>query len=308
MGTWRSSARIRAQLKCKCRAARAGGTCQPTQCRDPWRFCQFLLEQCLKRGVHLHQPARAISVSKDKNGELNSIRIWKDGAETERMAILLTFAVYCLLLVVPCVRLVITAGAWSPRMFSTLFPKATTRIPVASLAGHALLLKNPFFDKDAEELCHAVFATDDNLGFSPEYFSRTGGEVYLAGLNSTQITLPETATDAQVNPAAVQQMKDCAKAMMGTVDGKDIEVLRQSLVRSLPLLLCHHQLTHNAVFSPCDVQRSTNRNPYSRRKARWKLQDSRWCKWGSVHCCRAWCLGYIAECRYRSLSNGASRG
>lgn len=77
-------------------------------------------------------------------------------------------------------------------------------------------------------MCHAVFATD-TLGFSPEWFSRAEGELYLAGLNSTSIPLPEVATDAKAIPEAVKQMRDCAAAMMGTVDGKEIEVLRETL-------------------------------------------------------------------------------
>lgn len=100
-----------------------------------------------------------------------------------------------------------------------------------SLAGHSLLLKNPFFNEETkEDLCHAVFAAD-TLGFSPEFFSRTGGEVYLAGLNTTMIPLPETATDAKPNPEAIKQMKDCAASMMGKVEGKNIDTKRESLVR-----------------------------------------------------------------------------
>ncbi|KAF2657959.1 DAO-domain-containing protein [Lophiostoma macrostomum CBS 122681] len=182
---------------------------------DPLRLCRFLLDQCLERGVHLHQPARILSVAKDENNQLTGVRISKDGAEME----------------LPCTHLVITSGAWSPRVLSSLFPKATTRIPVSALGGHSLLIRNHFYKQDAEEMCHAVFATD-TLGFSPEWFARVGGdggEIYLAGLNSTMIPLPDVATDAKVNPEAVKQLRDCAAAMLGTVDGKEVEVIRESL-------------------------------------------------------------------------------
>lgn len=136
---------------------------------------------------------------------------------------------------VPCTRLIITSGAWSPHIFSTLF-QSKTRIPIAHLAGHSLLLKNPFFREDVEEECHAVFAAD-NLGFSPEWFSRAGGEVYLAGLNTTMIPLPETASDAQPNEKAMKQLRDCALEMMGSVDGRDVEVMRESLVSDRAVLI-----------------------------------------------------------------------
>ena len=145
-------------------------------------------------------------------------------------------ALYCenapkLMCAVPCTRLVITSGAWSPRVFTTLFPTATTRIPISALGGHSLLVRNPHFksERGNEELCHAVFATD-TLGFSPEFFARTGGELYLAGLNSTTIKLPDVATEVKPSEEAIDQLKACAKVMMMGVPGKGLEVLREGLV------------------------------------------------------------------------------
>ena len=197
---------------------------------DPLRFCQFLLDECLKRGVQLYQPARAVSVSYDTSNQLNGIRISRNGAETDGMLEQQYLASGYLPQIVPCTRIIITAGAWSPKVFATLFPKAQTRIPVANLAGHALLLKNPFYKEGDQDICHAVFATD-TLGFSPELFARTGGEVYLAGLNSTQIPLPDIATDVHINPESIEKLKECAAAMMANVEGKELEVMRESLVR-----------------------------------------------------------------------------
>ncbi|KAJ4377637.1 hypothetical protein N0V83_000465 [Neocucurbitaria cava] len=197
---------------------------------DPLRFCEWLLQRCSERGVQIQQPARAISVSRDSTGILNGIRISKDGAETERKAPSRPADITTLTLIVSCSRLVITAGAWSPRVFTTLFPSVKTRIPVSSLAGHSLLVRNPHSNsaEPDKEVCHAVFATD-TLGFSPEWFARIGGELYLAGLNSTSIPLPDVATDVQASEKAIEQLKSCAKVMMLDVDGKDFEYLREGL-------------------------------------------------------------------------------
>jgi hypothetical protein len=94
-----------------------------------------------------------------------------------------------------------------------------------------LLVRNPHFkpDEEDEELCHAVFATD-TLGFSPEWFARTSGELYLAGLNSTTIPLPDVATEVKASKESIDQLKACARAMMVGVPGKDFEVLREGLV------------------------------------------------------------------------------
>ncbi len=135
----------------------------------------------------------------------------------------------------PCTRLVISAGPWTPRVFSTLFPHASTRIPIFPLAGHSLLLRNPTVDARAvqpsNEACHAVFATD-TLGFSPEWFARAGGELYLAGLNSTKVHLPNVATDVQPSEDAIEQLKQCARIMMSIAPGKKLEILREGVVCS----------------------------------------------------------------------------
>ncbi|KAI8936972.1 hypothetical protein NX059_006200 [Plenodomus lindquistii] len=181
---------------------------------DPLRFCRWLLERCRERGVQIHQPAKAVGVVLDGEGVLGGVRIQQDGEERN----------------LPCSRIVIASGAWSPRVFSTLFPSSKARIPISSLGGHSLLVRNPHY-KDAEpdkEVCHAVFATD-TLGFSPEWFARTGGELYLAGLNATNIPLPEVATDVKANEKPIEQLKQCAKAMMLNVPGKELEVLRAGL-------------------------------------------------------------------------------
>lgn len=101
---------------------------------------------------------------------------------------------------------------------------------MSSLAGHSLLVRNPFHNPDEsdKEACHAVFATD-SLGFSPEWFSRVGGELYLAGLNTTMMALPESPIDMKPSEEAVEKMKQCAAEMLGVVEGKPLEVLRESL-------------------------------------------------------------------------------
>lgn len=190
--------------------SREGTTAQ----MDPLRFCRWLLERCRERGVRVHQPAKALGVVLDENGVLRGVKMGQDDEERD----------------LPCSRIVIASGAWSPRVFSTLFPASESRIPISSLGGHSLLVRNPHFNaaEPDKEVCHAVFATD-TLGFSPEWFARTGGELYLAGLNATNIPLPEVATDVKPSEKAISQLKECAKAMMLNVPGKPFEVLREGL-------------------------------------------------------------------------------
>ena len=47
------------------------------------------------------------------------------------------------------------------------------------------------------------------------------------------IPLPERPEDVKVNPDAMEQMRKCAAEMIGTVEGKEMEILRESLVSSI---------------------------------------------------------------------------
>ncbi|KAF2236713.1 FAD dependent oxidoreductase [Viridothelium virens] len=185
---------------------------------DPRRLSQFLLGQCKARGVQFHHPARPVSVSKDLRDHLASVRIQSatDESETD----------------IPCTRLLITGGAWSPDIFRTLFPESSFTPPINSLAGHHLLVRSPRWSVPNETLgCHSVFTTDDS-GFSPELFSRIGSEIYVAGLNDSSLRIPTTPAGAEalVDEGSVERLRKVATRMMvreGCPD--DLEVIRTGL-------------------------------------------------------------------------------
>jgi glycine/D-amino acid oxidase-like deaminating enzyme len=131
----------------------------------------------------------------------------------------------------PCTKVLIAAGAWSPQVFSTLFPRAKKKLPISSLAGHSLVLRSPRWRKEHQEMgCHAIFTTDEE-GYSPEIFSRLGEEIYIAGLNSSSLALPDLATASVVDENAVNKLMRTSKRLLGVDDLKveDLEVLRKGL-------------------------------------------------------------------------------
>jgi len=181
---------------------------------DPLRLCKFLLQTCLSLGVRLHHPARAISVEKDMRDELSSIRILNTSTNAVSE--------------IPCTRLLISAGAWSPQVFSTLFPNAAVKIPISSLAGHSLVVRSPRWGKAHEAKgCHAVFTTDE-AGYSPEIFSRMGEEIYIAGLNSSSLPLPPLATESSIDETSIAKLKKTAQSLLGA-EGEEVEVVRKGL-------------------------------------------------------------------------------
>lgn len=164
--------------------------------------------------MHLHHPAKAISIQTDVRNELSSICIADTQSSTETD--------------IPCTNVIITAGAWSPQVFSELFPTSNFKLPVSSLAGHSLVVKSPRWAKEHEEHgCHAIFMTSQP-GYSPEIFSRIGGHIYIAGLNSPTEPLPALATDSRgnISKPAIERLRDTAREVLGE---DDVEVVREGL-------------------------------------------------------------------------------
>ncbi|OJD23320.1 hypothetical protein ACJ73_05327 [Blastomyces percursus] len=204
---------------------------------DPLRLCQFLLAKCLERGVQVHNPARAIGLIKDpSSGSTTGIALQNQRTNTQST--------------IPCTNLLFAAGAWTPRAFDALFPTSPTRIPVTSLSGYSIVVRSPRHTLSHERVtyagtAHAVFTTHPRAcGFSPEIFSRAGGEIYLAGLNSSETPLPALASDAHgmMEADKVALVRKTTVTLMGKADPDvaskdaeedanidDLEVVREAL-------------------------------------------------------------------------------
>lgn len=137
---------------------------------------------------------------------------------------------------ISCDSLVIAAGCWTPRVYRTLFPNAKKVPKVSPLSGHSLILKSKRWPAEIVDanavpsplprVCHAVF-TSDPSGFSPEMFSRVGGDIWLGGLNSSTLPLPNLASDAHgmISRSSIRTLTDVAKKLCGD----DVEVIEEAL-------------------------------------------------------------------------------
>ena len=199
---------------------------------DPLRLCRFLLRENIKRGVRLHHPAKAVRISQDDSGTMTGVRIQHESGTEHR---------------IPCTRLLLTAGAWTPSVFSTLFPESKLRIGISQLAGHSVVVKSPRWTREHEAKgCDAVFTTMRN-GFSPEIFSRRGEEIYVAGLNDASIPLPALATDAKIDTASIAELTKVSQRLLGRdgTDVSDLEIVREGL--------CFRPVTRRGVPILCQV-------------------------------------------------------
>ena len=207
---------------------------------DPLRLSNFLLETSVSRGVHLHYPYTATHITPATS-------------PTSHPALHLTspsLSPFTL----PLPRLIITAGAWSPMVFQTLFPSSKLRVPVTSLAGHSILLRSPRWKSGYETIvngnvdecttkengCQAVFAADEADGkggtWSPEIFSRVGGEIYIAGLNDAKMPLPKMVGERKIDTRQLQVIRETGVRMMASQsrnriekNDDDLDILREGL-------------------------------------------------------------------------------
>lgn len=162
-----------------------------------------------------HNPAHVLSVTTDPATKmLSSVTVLNSETQTEYK--------------LPCRNLVICAGPWTGHVYNDLFSSPTTsgavqRPYISSLAGYSLVVRSPrhtlLHEHDEYKgHAHAVFTTlaEVDGGFCPEIFSREGAEIYIAGLNFSDLPLPRRA--------------EGAKTMM---DEKQMAALRKVAVRFL---------------------------------------------------------------------------
>ncbi|KAI0274744.1 FAD dependent oxidoreductase [Gloeopeniophorella convolvens] len=175
---------------------------------NPLQLCEFLLAQCRARGVAVHHPVFATGTVAAPSGALAGVVVRAPGGAARTL---------------PCDALLLTAGVWTPGVFASLFPRARVALPIGHLSGHSVVLRSPRWAPLPGAECHAVFTTIPGAGFTPEVFSRAGGDIYLAGLNTTSTPVPELAAEVQPEPASVETLMRVARKLMG---GQELDVVQ----------------------------------------------------------------------------------
>ncbi|UPL01426.1 hypothetical protein LCI18_012360 [Fusarium solani-melongenae] len=174
---------------------------------DPLRLCQFLLDRCRAAGVRFHHPAVVLNVGPDCHDELSHVRIGFTDCSSETE--------------IPATRVLVCAGCWTPDVLESMFPGSAIDIPVLSLAGHSLVVRNP---GDVGDVYHSLYCSLDD--FSPEIYARPNGDIWLGGVNSA-IPLPPLATAAKPMRGPLEKLKATARQLIKSES--ELEVVRTGL-------------------------------------------------------------------------------
>lgn len=197
---------------------------------EPRELCEWLLKECEKKGVRIRLNTRLVKALRNVKGEMKGIVTDKGKIE--------------------CKNIVIAAGSWTPRVFDTIYPGMRGKVRIDPLAGYSIVVRSqrynrPIMQDDAGrrvEMAHSIFCPPGpKWTYSPEAMARMTRdgkpEIYVAGLNSTTLVLPELAsgTKALIDRSKLEELKQTVVALTGLSKGDatphidDLEVVREGL-------------------------------------------------------------------------------
>ncbi|KIW20300.1 hypothetical protein PV08_00875 [Exophiala spinifera] len=217
----------------------------PEECAqiEPKELCEFLYEESKSRGVQIHLSTTATAVLTNNEGFLTGLRLETTGDQGADKSD------------IECDKIVLAAGAWTPRVFKTLFAQSKTRIPIRPLAGYSLAVKSPRYPHpfvDAEKrnigggqdnwLCYAIYCAPGRYwSYSPEAYARLARdgetEIWIGGVNDSALPLPELATDVKqlMDPKSIESLRKTTVQLTGLAsegDGlnqDDLQTVREGL-------------------------------------------------------------------------------
>ena len=199
--------------------------------RDPAQICRILYEECKELGVEFVFNANATSIQAAPGARhFTSIQIKRQNRDP---------------LNIPCRSLVIAAGPWSPRVFSTLFPHASFHLPMNSTtsAGNHFRVRTPNWKpEDDEKGSQQVFFQSEVPGRQGlDITSFPGGELYVGGWGAAPEELPELAQDVHAQPDETASMKEVAKGYMMVPEDEDLKIFAEGRCYR-PLAMFRHPI------------------------------------------------------------------
>lgn len=174
----------------------AGLIANQTHCArlDPPKFCRFLQKECESRGVRFLFNTTALSAATDASQRtLTGIKVLnKDSKKAMN---------------IPCKNVVISAGSWSGKVFSTLFPSSRLRIPSTEQQPAQdwlrLKIKKPRrSEAGTKGSCQQIWFSADSEDLDIHMSSFLDGEFYAAGGFVNLSDIPDTP-DKVTSPSHV---------------------------------------------------------------------------------------------------------
>lgn len=159
-------------------------------------------------GVRIETGATATSIQRNSAGTaFSSVHIQTSGGSTQQIS---------------ADTVVIAAGPWSDRVFSTLFPNAQVKLAMDSkgAAGNHARIRSPSGPGEDSVQVYFTNVTPDGSRFDVTSFPN--GDLYIGGWGAVAEDLPPLATQVLPQPAEIRKMIDATKEYVKVDKDKDL--------------------------------------------------------------------------------------
>lgn len=203
------------------------------ECRYPKLFCEYLLEQCLERGVVIKTATTATGIRTAGNNIKAIITAPNNDLADES--------------VLACTHLVLAAGCWTPALMRNLFPHARLDIQLREHVNqlHWLNVRDDGWERNGKRVTQVLF--ENVLGMPLNMTDYDNGLVYVgttelavakAWVTTSQdegdeelaqkaddgdVALPKSIADVVVDEAKIQEMTRLAAKVLGQ---ESVQVVR----------------------------------------------------------------------------------
>ncbi|KAJ5113059.1 hypothetical protein N7456_001593 [Penicillium angulare] len=186
---------------------------------DLARFCQFLYKQCQDLGVQFLFDYTVTSVQQaDSKEGFRSVTVESSTpCPTSKVR------------VIPCNALVIAGGPWSPKIFSSLFPKATVELRMNTTwsAGNHVRVRNPCpeipyeYANSTQVFLNNVLPDSNTLDIT----SYLDGSLYSGGWGAIPQPLPEYADNVKPQQAEIDSLLKMARQHLSLKPNEVLETV-----------------------------------------------------------------------------------
>ncbi|KAJ5711094.1 hypothetical protein N7488_005250 [Penicillium malachiteum] len=197
---------------------------------NPLGIAKWLERECVQMGVEIKTGATVLAVCLTKENILEGLKCSSEGGDEDHF--------------VPCQKLVLTAGPWTPALVKSLFPNTSIDLKPAINAGDWLVMENRNC-LNANSL--AVVFFDDIVHDKLEFAGRNDGTIWVCGRRNYTAKLPPLNTEDKPDETVISDLMKFSRRFFEAADeGKGIghdpiilaqgRYFRPSTVSGLPII------------------------------------------------------------------------
>jgi glycine/D-amino acid oxidase-like deaminating enzyme len=156
---------------------------------NPKGIGEWLQRECSAMGVEIRTSTTVVSTILSKSGVIEGIKCYS--TKTGDISIL------------PCHKLVLTAGPWTPSQVKTLFPASTLDLQPSTNAGDWVILQN-INPLDTRSIAVAFF--DEIVHEKLEFAGRNDGSIWACGRRNYTAVLPPPGKEDEPDDSVISDL------------------------------------------------------------------------------------------------------